>query len=131
MKAALLNGILGSALTLFLGQTYLGIPWMDLLPTLFLANVAGLISLLLTLQIQRTKLYAQIPVKGFLKSWGFLISIFLMLLVPISKPLQEVRHLALLFLPLGMSLGFCILVFGPIQDFLVRYRYQQEKLRKK
>lgn len=131
MKAAIFSGVLGSALTFFLGESYLNIPWIDLVPTLFLANVMGLISLILTLQIQRTRLYSQIPVPGFLKSWALIVGLFLMLLVPISKPLQNVSSLLILLFPLGMSLGFCILVFGPIQDFIVRYRYQQEKLRKK
>ena len=131
MKAAIFSGVLGSALTLFLGESYLGIHWIDLVPTLILANGVGLISLILTLQIQRTRLYSQIPIPGFLKSWALIISLFLMLLVPISKPLQSIHHLSVLLFPLSMSLGFCMIIFGPIQDFIVRYRYQQEKLRKK
>ncbi|NBU21531.1 hypothetical protein EBS43_09035 [bacterium] len=131
MKAAILNGVLGSVLTLFIGQRYLGLSTSELVLMLGVANLSGLISLLLTLQIQRTQLYIRLPVVGFIKGWSVLLALFLIFLVPFFESLRDIKTLAVLLLPLGMSLGFSIIVFGPIQDFLVRYRYQQEKLRKK
>ena len=111
MKAAILNGVLGSALTLFIGQNYFGLSTQELLAILGMANLSGLIALLVTLQIQRTRFYTQLSGPGFIKGWSILMSLFLILLVPFFDSLQNPRTLAALIFPLGMSLGFSIIVF--------------------
>jgi putative effector of murein hydrolase LrgA (UPF0299 family) len=127
MKAAILNGILGSFLSIIAGFEILMLGWDDLCLCLIASNLAGLIALLSTLQIEKLSWFKKIKLQSTFKTWSLLIFIFSSLVLVLAPPLRQLENFAILILPLVLSTGFSLLAFGPIQDSLVRRQQRKER----
>jgi hypothetical protein len=120
MTAALINGLLGFALTYAIGTHFLDLSSGEVLLSFLASNVSGFISVLLTLQAERTPWIRKRWLNRSLKTWALIISLYLSIMVALSPALRDFHTLVYLFIPLLLSTGFAILAFGPVQDFLVR-----------
>lgn len=129
MRVAFSNGIIGSIISFFLGISYLGLSPLEVLQCLGAANFASLISVLVTLTAERAKWIPNTRYFRTTKTWSLLVILYCSILIGLAPPLRETRNLTILFLPLLLSTGFAILVFGPIQDSIVR-RQQRKELQK-
>ena len=127
MKAALLNGFMGFWLTLLISRGSLQLELSDALLSLFASNFAGLVALVLTLRIERRLERFKIWLNRSFVTWSVLITLYFSILLACAPVLREGKVLLSLLLPLILSTGFSLIVFGPIQDFLVR-REQRNQL---
>jgi hypothetical protein len=127
MKAAIFNSLLGSFLSLLSGLQILNLKWDEVLLCVLCSNLAALVALLGTLQIEKTKWFKKPRIHNTLKAWLILGAIYLGILVSLSAPLQTFQNFAVLILPLILSTGFSIIVFGPIQDQLVRRQQRRQR----
>ena len=125
MIAAILNGCIGLALGLAVGKGLLGFTTLDTLGCLFVSNVAALISLVVTLQVELMDQKRKIWFTRSSKTWAFLCLIYFGIVLLLCPLLRDGRNLLILFVPMLLSTGFCILIFGPIQDQLVRRRQRK------
>lgn len=127
MKIAFLNGLIGLGLGLAIGSNTLGLKNTDIFLCVLSSNVAFLIALLLTLQSERV-------FKKWLnrsaKTWALVLTLYGSMLIVLAPPLRNLHTLLYLSIPLILSTGFAIMVFGPIQDHLVR-RDQRRTLEQK
>jgi hypothetical protein len=129
MKAALLNGFLGLSLTLGLGVKYLSLGVWDLLLAVLVSNIAALIAVLVTLQAERVPWMVKYFINRSLKTWTFLAIIYFGILLGNIPFLRAFEPLLYLSFPLILTSGFAIIVFGPIQDRIVRRQQLRERAR--
>lgn len=127
MIAALLNGFIGTGLSFGLAMGILDFSFWECLLCLFAANTSAFIGVLLTLQAERITRGRGRWLNNGLKAWAFLTTIYCVILLSLAPPLRAFKPFIYLFLPLLLSTGFSILVFGPVQDILVR-RQQRKSL---
>jgi hypothetical protein len=127
--SAWVNGFIGLFVSLGLGTQILGFSVGDCLRLIVGSNFAGFTALLLILigegfpGIKRTLLRHG----GW--TWFFFASLYLGLLLGPAPELRSWRPFWILIVPLILSTGFIILLFGPIQDWRVR-RIQRRQLRR-
>ena len=114
-----MNGIIGLALCLGLGMEFFGLTSGDALFCVLVSNIAAFISVLITLKAEKTPWLSKRVLNHTLKTWALLVCCYLSILLGAAPVLREPRILAYLFIPLVLSTGFAIIVFGPIQDQLV------------
>jgi hypothetical protein len=121
MKAAILNGLVGSGLTAWLGYQLLGLGSHEVIRCILVSNFAGVLALLITLRAQRvfSWMSSQIAFRT-LKTWIFTASIYFGILLAFVPALRDFHCLMILAIPLILPTGYGIIVFGPIQDFFVR-----------
>jgi len=117
MISALLNGIVGLSLSILVGTQALNLTLVDSLRCVLSSNIAGLFALLTTLQAER---FLKPWLNRSLKTWALLLILYLGGLIATAPVLRDSKTLVYLLFPLILSTGFSILVFGPIQDRLVR-----------
>lgn len=129
MIIALINGIIGLTLSIYLGTEILDLSLLSSLNCVLAANIAGFTSLLFTLKAEKTSWIKKYLLNRTLKTWGFLSIIFFGILFIFEPNLKNFKILSYLILPLILSTGFMIVLFGPIQDALQR-REQKEKVKK-
>jgi hypothetical protein len=120
MIAAVINGSVGVILTIILGTEVLHLNFNDLILCLAASNLAALISVLTTLHAEKVLWIRQRWLNRSAKTWALLVSLYFGILLAASPSLRNIQSLIYLALPLILSTGFAILVFGPIQDFIVR-----------
>ncbi len=126
MKAAILSGLLGSFLSTAAGLRILNLSWDEVLFCIFSSNVAALIGLTLTLQIEKTSWFKKPKIPSALKTWSLLVAFYLGISVILATPLQSVDGFFILVLPLILSTGFSLVLFGPIQDYLIRRQQRKD-----
>ncbi len=120
MKAALLNGTVGLVLSLVLGVGYLNLSTRDILLSILVSNLAALVSLVLTLQAEGIAWILKHVLNRSLKTWTLLVSLYMGILIALSPCLRAIEPFKYLIFPLILSSGYAIILFGPIQDYLVR-----------
>lgn len=120
MIAALVNGLVGLGICLGIGLNLLHMGIGDIFISVLASNLASLLSLLVTLHAERIPWIKENILNRSLKTWGLLSCSYLGLLICLAPPLRQSPHFFYLLAPLVLSTGFAILLFGPIQDFLVR-----------
>jgi hypothetical protein len=118
--------LIGVLLTFWVGFHFFQLATEDILRGLIWANLAALISLLLTLKMEKIAWVRSHLLNRSLKTWLLLSSTYCGILLWGCSFLRSGIIFVTLFLPLLLSTGFAILIFGPIQDFLVR-RQQMRK----
>jgi hypothetical protein len=126
MKSAILNGTLGLALSLGIGTRLLNLDASNILMAVVAANLGAVLGLLLTLQAEKVSWIRTKLLNRSLKTWSFMILIFLGVLLSIAPVMRDPHVLAYLIFPLVLSTGFGILIFGPIQDQIVRRQQRKE-----
>jgi hypothetical protein len=123
-----MNGLIGLGLTFGIGTGVLNLSTPDLLLCSFVSILAGLISLLLTLQVEKIPAIRKNWLNRSLKTWTFLVSLYGGILLALAPPSRDFNSLKYLIFPLILQTGFSIILFGPIQDELVK-RQQRKALR--
>jgi len=131
MVLACVNAFLGLLLTIGIGTQVLDLALTDSLRDVLASNVAGLISLLLVLKGQATPWVRRRILTRSLVTWVFLVGIYFSLLLAFAPALRDPQIFIWLVLPLILSLGFIIMLFGPLQDRMVARRQRQELLKGK
>jgi uncharacterized membrane protein len=53
------------------------------------------------------------------RSWVILVAIYLTILFPAAPQMKNASVFSYLIFPLILTCGFSILIFGPIQDYLI------------
>ncbi len=124
MIAAFIVGTIGFVISLWVGINFMKLDLTDVLLCILASNSAGLIALLSTLYAQKRFKCLQKLVRSSIGAWTFLSLQYFGILLLLSPPLRELSVFMAMFFPLILSTGFFIILFGPIQDFLVR---QQQK----
>ncbi len=128
MIISLVSGFLGLFLSLMIGNFLLDINMIDLLSCVGISNLAAFVALLTTLRIERTLLFLKYTARRrAIKTWIFLAILYFGLLIVFVPMLRNPSTLLIFSIPLVLSTGFSILVFGPIQDRLI-WRQQQHKI---
>ncbi len=124
--AAIFCGIIGSALTYWLGIG-LSLTGLEVLVCLGAAQLACVISGILTLQAERRPWLKARLLRGGLRTWTCLAALFFGILVLLAEPLRREGILIRLAFPLILATGFALrCAFGPLQDWIVRR--QQRRL---
>jgi hypothetical protein len=131
MKAAIFNALLGTLLSLAAGLEILHLDWPTILLCVFTSNLSLFVALLGSLQIEKLAWFKKIPLHGAIKTWTVLTLLYVGLAVSLSAPLQNSKNFLVLVLPLILSAGVGILLFGPVQDQLVRRQQRKELTFKK
>ena len=107
---------LGVVLSWYLGTTLLG--WTDV--SVFLgilaSNFAGMVALLSTLNLEKTKWIRARILRGSLQTWALFLTLYFGLLVGLTPGLRVLHDFGVLVFPLIMTTGFTIILFGPLQD---------------
>ncbi len=120
---------LGVVLSWYLGTTVLG--WSDV--SVFLgivaSNFAGMVALLSTLNLEKTRWIRTHVLRGSLQTWGLFLTLYFGLLLGLTPGLREMHPFLVEIFPLIMTTGFTILIFGPIQDRLVAADQRRQRLR--
>lgn len=130
MVSAMLNGIVGTLLVFWLGGRFWGLDLSFAACAVVASNLAGFVALLSTLALERRKLSRRILMGNALKTWLFLALLYggsIALLIP---ELRDATRLAILFIPLVMSNGFMLPLFGKAQDALIRWESRRAKKQK-
>lgn len=117
---ALFNFILGSGLSFGIGLGVLHLRAAQIVASLSASQVGGLMALLVTLRAEKSRWVREKLLNRSLKTWALFLSIYLGSLLTLVPALRNPRALGWLIVPLILSNGFCIILFGPIQDRIVR-----------
>jgi hypothetical protein len=125
---AVFNGTIGVIATLVLGTTVLNLSWMNLVQALLVSQVAGVIGLLLTLQAEGVPWIRRHILRRSVMTWSFFLLIYFGILLGANPVLRDAKTLAWLIVPIILNQGWCILIFGPIQDQIVRRKQRLAKL---
>ena len=113
-------GVLGVISTYWVGTRYFGFSQQDVILCIVGAMIAGFLSLLSTLALERQAVLKKHVMNRTLKTWVVLAILYSSLLVVIAPALREPRTFVLMFIPVVMCTGLMIPVFGPVQDRVYR-----------
>jgi hypothetical protein len=125
---AVFNGTIGVFATLALGSFVLNIDLPSLFQILLVSQVAAVVGLLLTLQAEGVPWIRRYVLRRSLMTWSFFLAIYFGILLGANPVLRDGRILAWLILPIILNQGWSILIFGPIQDQIVRRNQRRAKL---
>lgn len=124
---AIVNGILGCFLIAWIGSSFLGLEARDIVLTMLGANLAAIVSGLLTLMAEATPSIKR-HIRGGFRTWIVLMALFHGVLLAISPALRDPKTLAILWIPVILATGLAFpTVFGPIQDRIVRARQRRTR----
>ena len=119
MKAALINGLTGLFGSFGVGLYVLGMSVSDIIVCIIAAMIASLVAMISALKLVKLYPSAKKPNTRLVRAWCILVSIYLVILFLLAPPLRNSQSFLYLIFPLILTSGFSILVFGPIQDYLV------------
>jgi hypothetical protein len=119
MKAAFSFAGLGVLVTGYLASQMFGWEWGFVARGILAANLAGFISLFCTLWLERRSAFKKGLLKGNLRTWAFLSSFYLIILLGVLPEVREVRPFFIFFLPLLLTTGFMMPLFGKAQDWTI------------
>jgi hypothetical protein len=125
MICAFTNGMVGVISSLVVGIFVLQLPLSEILVCLVASNISGFLTVLTTLQAERTPWIRKNCLNRSLKTWTFFLSLYFGILLSLAPVLRNATSFLYLILPLILSTGFSIIAFGPVQDFLVRRQQQK------
>jgi hypothetical protein len=132
MTLAFINGWIGLGLSLWIGRGVLDLDYSEIFLSVGASNLAALVALLVTLRAERVEWIKKNFLSRSFKTWALLTGIYFSILLSISPTLRSMENLVWLFPSLVLSVGFIIIIFGPIQDHFVRQRQKMahEPIRK-
>jgi hypothetical protein len=119
MKAAFMNGLLGLIGSFSVGLYLLGMSNFDIIVCIAASMIAALLSLISTLKAVKSFPSSKKPNARLVRAWCVLVFIYLAILFLLAPPLRNTQTFLYLIFPLILTSGFSILVFGPIQDYVV------------
>ncbi len=122
------NGFLGIVLVYGIGSLRLGLTEFDAALCVVASNVSGLVSLLLYSAGGRRPWIRKHILGGPFRTWTLFLAAYFGMMLLMAPTLRDSEHFKWLIIPVIMTTGFTILVFGPIQDRLVA-RSQRSQLK--
>ncbi len=128
MLSAWINAFLGSALVMGIGTQALGFTPIEALLCIVGSNVGGFVALILILQLEWRPWIKRHILNRSRRTWPVFLFFYYGITFSIAPHAWGLRNIAWLWLPMALSNGFCILAFGPVQDWLVARN--QRKTRK-
>lgn len=128
MFSALLTATLGVLAALAVGR-YIGLDASDVLRALLASNIAGFLAVLGVVNLQYVSLIKRFLMRGISGTWVFFLATYCVLTWALGPAGWGLAEYAPLSVPLVMSCGFSIVVFGPLQDAAVRRRQQKTRSR--
>ena len=128
MRVALMNGVVGLALTFWVGMEFLQMSPDRILLCILAIQISGLITVLTTLQSEQVGWMRRNFLNRSMKTWAFFIGLYLGISMLISPELRKLHTWLWLFVPLLLTNGFTCVFFGPIQDQIVRRRQRRSQL---
>jgi hypothetical protein len=117
---AWVNAGLGLALAYAIGVFWLGLPVESVLLCILGVQISGFVALFSTTRLERIEWIKRRLMNRSLKTWAYFLTVYFGGMLWIAPPLREGRILGPLILPLILSNGLTIIIFGPLQDVLVR-----------
>ena len=127
MITALTNGFLGLGLCLGLSNYLLQWPVGKAFSAVLASNLASFAAVMFTLHGVKWLPPLLRWIKGIPRTLGCLVVTYTSLMLLLMPALQEWRPFLILFGPLALTTGFSIVVFGPIQDRIVRRAQRKAK----
>lgn len=127
MRFALVGGFAGIAMALAVGNWILNLNAQKIALTVFVSIVAGFFTLLLTLSGERSAWAKKCLLRGSLRTWMFFVSFYVAAMLLFAPPVRSPRAFAWMFVPLMFCNGFSVLMFGPVQDRLIRRHQRKTK----
>jgi hypothetical protein len=127
MVSAVLSGILGSGVTYWVGTRYFAFGAWDVLWAVLASNVAGFISLLLTLALERRPAIRKVLMGNAPKTWAVLGVLYTGLMLGLDPGLWSPIVAVSLWAPLVWATGFMLPLWGRAQDALIRWEYHRAK----
>jgi hypothetical protein len=122
MIAAWITGVTGALLTLWLGTSYLGLTVSEALMTSLFSEIAAFVAAMITVRATQDQWFGANHFKGGVRTWALVSSIYFLILLGLDPPMRNLTRMAVLFFPLQIGHGFMAMVYGPIQDRIVRSR---------
>lgn len=128
MRSALTLGTLGVLLLFGFGMGLLHWSAEECGRALGITLISGLISPLIILQGERFRILRRSIFRNGYITWVvFVILFFGLIWVFGPEALRSLNAMLWMALPLSLSTGFSIIVFGPVQDSLVRTRQKRQR----
>ncbi len=119
---AIILGLIGVILSTTLGREALSMDLGSIALCVGIAILSGLVSLLATLQAERSIWLKLHILTRSLWTWVFFLSWYFGLLLSLAPPLRSGHVFSMLILPLILCGGISIFLFGPMQDWIIRKR---------
>jgi hypothetical protein len=116
--AACVLSVIGFALSFWIGIGRFGQSAGDVVWAIVAAQIAAGIALPSTLYFQRTPTL-KFLVRGPLRSWVMLLGVSGLVLLGVCPWLRNPEILVWMYLPLCLSIGGVLLVYGPIHDRII------------
>ena len=129
-KSAWIFAVSGTFLTLLLTRSELSESWQRALELVGISNFAGFTALMMTVQLEVVPVVKKRLLNSTLRTWILMSAIYFSILLGFSPELRSLYHLTIFFLPLLLSTGFMMMVFGPLQDQIVGWRWRKRKEKK-
>jgi hypothetical protein len=122
MLTAIGTAIVGTGACFAIGMGLLGMSAGDALLTVLASNLGGFCALMFT---QRTRRW----IRGGVKTWAFFLAIYWACQLGFAPALREWKSFLIMLIPGALSCGYCIILFGPIQDRLVAAGQRRSRAR--
>ena len=113
-------GTLGVFLTYFLCVAHLGLSWKTALLAVLASEVGGFVTLMVVLNLQNIKVIKKWIIPTVSRTWIVFTSIYILVTYAFLPAEIGFRSFLPLIMPLIFSTGFVVILFGPIQDAIVR-----------
>lgn len=128
MRVAFFIGLFGLLSVGIIGSQVLALSFGEILFIWTVSLITGLFSLLTTLAAERNTWVKNHILRGSVLTWAFLVILYFGILLALAPQIRDVENLIWLFLPLMVAHGWTLLIFGPIQDQIVRRSQQKSHL---
>ncbi|MDR3608913.1 MAG: hypothetical protein P4M08_16230 [Oligoflexia bacterium] len=129
MRTALFTALFGTVLAWGVGTRFLDLSLEDVGLCILAAQIAGLLALLFTLRAEKNPLIRRYLMNRSLKTWGVFLTLYFGTILWIAPVMRNLHNWLWLTAPLMLTDGFCILIFGPIQDRWVRHDQRRAAIR--
>ena len=125
MISSFLFGIMGVALTHWLGARYFGFDAGATAMATLASNLSGFVSLLLTLFLERRVPIRRVLMGNALKTWLVLGFLYTGLMAVLDPALRDPATMACLWLPLIFCTGWMLSLWGKAQDAIIGWEYRR------
>lgn len=129
MRTAFLNGMIGSFLVWLLGTSFFNLSFTDVLQCVGASVVAGLACTLITTRAEQRPWIRKNVLTRQRRTWYLFLTVYFSVLLWGAPPVRAVAPFATLVVPLVLCTGFTIMIYGPIQDKLMRRAQRRARRR--
>lgn len=124
---AWINGILGILATVGIGVWALDLAPLEAFRCSLVSIASGFFAVTTVTRGEQVPFLKKRLFCNIYRMWAVFVSLYFSPMILLSPPIQNLRGFLWLAIPLIMSTGFSILIYGPIQDRLVRGAQRRER----